>query len=517
VPTLPAHPNLDQLRHQAKDLLRAANSGEAQALAHMQLVSDQISLASAQLAVARSYGFASWPALKAEVETRTLDLVEKVDAFCKASISDGSARAARMLAATPEIAGYSFATAVILGDSLRVSEGLRRDPDLATRRDPRSGSTPLHAVCASRWHQFEPSRSDGLLAVARLLIEAGADTTAEKGWRNRWSPLGCAIASSNSGPSNRGIVELLLEHGATPNDRDLYLVGFAHDRRTLLPLLLARVPNLHEIAQMALAAPISYDDVEGVWSLLRAGADPARYVDDGGQSTPVVHAAIHSGCSADLLELLLEHGADPSAAGPDGRSPHRLATAAGRPDLVEMLRRYGADNEATEGDRFLSACLLADRTSAERQLSDDPGLLSTLGDDERAAVVRAAETGNTAAVALMLDVGFPLETRSDEGGTSLHAAAYSGSADVVKLLLERGADINARDTNWNSPPLDWALVGSGEQPESNPAADWIETVSTLLAAGAATDNITFSPDDPKPPSPEVAELLRAYVHREPSA
>jgi ankyrin repeat protein len=511
VPTLPAHPNLDQLRHQAKDLLRAANSGDAQALAEIRLVSDQVTLASAQLAVARAYGFASWPKLKAEVEARTLDLAEKADAFCKASISDGSGRAARMLAATPAIAGHSFATAVILGDAARVSEELRRDPGLATRRDPRSGWTPLHAVSASRWHQFEPTRSGGLLAVAQLLIEAGADPAAKTGWRrNSWSPLGCAVASANSGPSNRAVVELLLGHGATPDDRDLYLAGFAHDRRQLLPLLLTRVPNVPEMAEMALAAPISNDDVEGVRSLLQAGADPGRYRDDDGQPTPVVSAAIQSGCSAELVELLLENGADPNAARSDGRSPDRLATAAGRPDLVELLHRFGADDQATDVDRFLSACLQADRTSAQLQLRDDPGLLATLSDEERAAIVRAAEKGNTAAVALMLDLGFPLETRDIQGATSLHAAAYSGSADVVRLLLERGADIEARDTTWNSPPLGWAAVGSGEQPGNDPAADWVETVRTLLAAGASIGSITLSPDDPKQPSPEVAELLRAH-------
>jgi ankyrin repeat protein len=162
--------------------------------------------------------------------------------------------------------------------------------------------------------------------------------------------------------------------------------------------------------------------------------------------------------------------------------------------------------------RSLSACRQADRQSAERRLSDDPGLLARLTADEQAAMVRAAEEGNAAAVALMLDLGFPLETRGgDFGSTALHAAADSGSADVVRLLLERGADIEARDSNWNSTPLDWAGVGSGEQPENDPAADWVETVRVLLAAGASTDDITLSPDDPKPPSPEVAELLRTHA------
>ena len=403
---------------------------------------------------------------------------------------------------------------MILGDAARVRAALRRDPGLATRRELRSGWTPLHAVSASRWHQFEPARSGGLLAVARLLIEAGADPAAKSGWRREgWSPLGCAVASANSGPSNHGIVHLLLDHGATPDDRDLYLAGFAHDRRQLLPLLLAHVSNASEIARMALAAPISSDDVEGVRLLLDAGVDPGRYVDDDGRTTPVVAATIRSGCSAELLGLLLQHGADANAAGPDGRSPDRLATAAGRPEVVDLLRRYGARDQVTGSDTFLAACLQGDRTSAERQLSRDPGLLARLSADEHAAIVRASEQGDTAAVALMLDLGFSLETRGDGGGTALHAAAYSGSAGVVGLLLERGADIEALDTTWSSTPLIWAAVGSGQQPDTNPAADWVATVLTLLAAGASTDDVTLAPDAPKPPSREVAELLRTHDDR----
>jgi Ankyrin repeats (many copies) len=109
----------------------------------------------------------------------------------------------------------------------------------------------------------------------------------------------------------------------------------------------------------------------------------------------------------------------------------------------------------------------------------------------------------------MLDLGFPVGAHDgDDGATALHAAAYHGSADVVRLLLARGADLEARDATWDSPPLDWALVGSGERPGGNPSPDWIAVVQVLLEAGASTAGITLSPDDPKPPSPEVAALLR---------
>src|SRR5262249_51581102 len=181
MPNLPARPNLDQLRHQARDLLRAARAGDAAATKRIEAVSDRLSLAAAQLVVARDYGFSSWARLKAEVDARTMDLAHKVEEFLDASIRDWTGRAVRLLAATPEIAGYNFATAVMLGDADRVRMEIERDPVVATRPDARSGWTPLHAVCASRWHRLDPARADGLLSVARLLLDAGADLKARIG------------------------------------------------------------------------------------------------------------------------------------------------------------------------------------------------------------------------------------------------------------------------------------------------------------------------------------------------
>jgi hypothetical protein len=109
----------------------------------------------------------------------------------------------------------------------------------------------------------------------------------------------------------------------------------------------------------------------------------------------------------------------------------------------------------------------------------------------------------------MLDLGFAVEARAGgDGGTALHAAAYSGSASTVRLLIGRGADLEARDTSWDSTPLVWAIVGSGERPASNSQPDWVATAAALLDAGASTEGITLSADDAKPPSPHVAELLR---------
>jgi len=508
---LPAKPSLDHLRRQARDLLRAAQAGDTAAAGRIGAVSGTLTLASAQLAVAREYGFASWTKLKDEVTARTADLAQQADAFCEASIRDWTGQAARLLAATPEIAGYSYATAVILGDAGRVRTETGRDPGLATRPDPRSGWTPLHAASASRWHRLDPGRAEGLLAVARMLLDAGADPNGSaggQGGHGGWTPLRCAVA----GAANPLITRLLLERGAVPGDHDLYLAGFGDDNHECLRLLLAHAADVAQIARMALAAPVSTNDTEGVRLLLEAGADPGRYADDAGSPAPAVYAAVRAGCSAELAGLLLAHGASPDTPGPDGRSPCALATSQGRADLAALLRRHGAAGDTTGTDRFLGACQRADQAAVQQQLTQDPGLPGRLtAAQQTAAMIHAAESGNTEAIALMVDLGFPVDARGDDGGTALHAAAYSGSAPAVRLLLGRGADVGARDASWNSTPIEWAAVGSGEQAAGNPRPDWTATVEALLEAGASARDVTLSPDDPKPPSPQVAALLRSHA------
>jgi hypothetical protein len=75
---LPVRPDLDQLRRQARELHRAALAGDVGALRRLRQVSGTVGLSAAQLAIAREYGFASWPQLKAEVERRRAQAVAGV-------------------------------------------------------------------------------------------------------------------------------------------------------------------------------------------------------------------------------------------------------------------------------------------------------------------------------------------------------------------------------------------------------------------------------------------------------
>ena len=131
-----------------------------------------------------------------------------------------------------------------------------------------------------------------------------------------------------------------------------------------------------------------------------------------------------------------------------------------------MLRRHGAIDDATSIDRFLSACLRADHADVQRQVTCHPELPGRLSSSQQAgAIMQAAEAGHTAAVSLMLDLGFPVDVHGGEdGGTALHAAAYSGSASTARLLIDRGADIEARDTHWDSPPWTGPSSAAGKSP-----------------------------------------------------
>jgi hypothetical protein len=70
MPQLPDRPDIAQLRRQARELQRAAQGGDPDALRRLRTVSDKVTLSTAQLALAREYEFPSWRRLSDEVERR---------------------------------------------------------------------------------------------------------------------------------------------------------------------------------------------------------------------------------------------------------------------------------------------------------------------------------------------------------------------------------------------------------------------------------------------------------------
>jgi hypothetical protein len=116
----------------------------------------------------------------------------------------------------------------------------------------------------------------------------------------------------------------------------------------------------------------------------------------------------------------------------------------------------------------------------------------------------AAGSAAVAAVGLMLELGFSPDAPRGFGERPLHCAAYAGNAGMGRLLIDAGADVDSRDARFDSTPLAFATVGSGER--AGQSGNWVEVVRSLVEAGASREGVWISV---KPPSEEVLDWHRS--------
>ena len=219
---LPARPNLDQLKRQAKDLLQEVRARDSAALQRFRIlpayagIADEelsrrpLALHDAQSVLAREYGFDSWKALHERVEELTRQFGAAVDQFVEAATSGRADRARRLLALHPPIARASLQTALVLGDAAGVEARLTDRPELAREAGGPRGWEPLHYVCHT-----SIGAQEGLVAIARRLISLGADPNLRFPWLHHGvhrPVLWGAVMTVRSLP----LAAALLEAGADP-------------------------------------------------------------------------------------------------------------------------------------------------------------------------------------------------------------------------------------------------------------------------------------------------------------
>ncbi len=151
--------------------------------------------------------------------------------------------------------------------------------------------------------------------------------------------------------------------------------------------------------------------------------------------TPLHYAVVSD--QAQMLEFLLEHGADVNARDKYGLTPLHKAAALGRPAIVAILLAAGADM-AIYGTKYGVIGMYPLHLAAESGFADITELLLAKGADVNA------------------------RTDGENSVTALHMAAGKNRLDVVKLLLAKGADVNAEDVRKNTP-LRWALTGGFDE------------------------------------------------------
>jgi ankyrin repeat protein len=187
---------------------------------------------------------------------------------------------------------------------------------------------------------------------------------------------------------------------------------------------------------------------------------------DQGGWTPL-HLAVADG-QPDVVRTLVEAGADLTRRTEFNRTPLHVALQL-RPDLVPLLRELGAVVDAP------SAAYLGDVDQLTAHLDDGADLADrTSGVD---LLSWAAFGGAEATARLLLSRG------ADCNAGALHAAAGGSHLELVRLLLEAGADVNRRDPQTGRTPLH-AAVGSG------PDGSTVEIITLLLSAGADVNATT---------------------------
>ena len=190
--------------------------------------------------------------------------------------------------------------------------------------------------------------------------------------------------------------------------------------------------------------------------LLDAGADPnALSWAYGGQCTTMALLVsstppAQAGVQVPLVETLIDYGASVAPAGEgDWTSPVETALVFGKHDAAQALVRRGAPIES-----LAAAAGLGRIEDVKRMLP------SAEEQDRHRALALAAQSGQAEAVSILLDAGEDPNRFNPPGTHShtppIHQAIAAGHLAVVKLLVERGARLDIKDTIHQGTPLGWA-------------------------------------------------------------
>jgi len=243
---------------------------------------------------------------------------------------------------------------------------------------------------------------------------------------------------------------------------------------------------------LMLIRKLDWHDPDGVRYLLAQGIDLGRRWRRAGTT---LHHALERDNSLEIIELLLDHGADPTAV-EKGRTAIALAARKGRSDVLEALERRGAPLEFHGVERLYAALARADAAAARAIADAKPALLREVLAEGGTLLAEFTLTWNNPGVRLLLELGVPATAVYGGYGyfaiapdsTALHVAAWMLNADLVKLFIERAVPVNAKDGLGRTPLMlaVKACVDSYWTERRTP-----EPARLLLAAGASMEGVSI--------------------------
>ena len=472
--------SLESLRKEAKRWLKALRAGEPEARARLAKVHPAAvaspTLRAVQHAMALEHGFPGWMALRDALSDSAAVKpgIDWVARFFDVACPDHHVRggpdhvrarhtAMRILEHFPEVATDSFHTAIVTGDLDEVRRVLAERPEMARAKSGTASATRsgaggegdwFHDIGPKGWEPLLylaftrlplPSANDNAVAIARLLLDHGADPNAFfMAGDSRYTPFVGVVGEGEEDrpphPRRDELARLFLERGAEPYDiQVVYNLGFHGKALWFLKLI-------HEFSVKA-GRGADWDDPS--WSMLDMGGY-------GSGALWHLHIAVRHD-DLELAEWILTHGGSPNAPGPtDERFANRptlvdMAQQAGQTAMADLLLRHGAVGAAIQPrgiDAFIAAAMRCDLAAAKAIAAEHPEYLAS-----HEPLFAAARRDRVDVAELLLDLGVSPNVQNRAKERPLHIAAYSGSVRVARLLIERGAEIDPVEENYRNTPL----------------------------------------------------------------